>query len=114
MAHGPAAGPAVLGQLEDDDRLGRNHRLPAVRAHLSEMAGDEERARCDYRAAARLTTSLPEQRYLLARAARLADRTERAAGVDQFVERGEPPRVDHSGATCAGVARAPRRDSPRR
>ena len=45
----------------------------AVRAHLLELAGDREAARDNYRAAARGTTSLPEQRYLEARAARLQD-----------------------------------------
>ncbi len=74
MAHGPAAGLALLEPLEADDRLARNHRLPAVRAHLLELAGQPERARAGYRAAARLTTSLPEQRYLAARAARLEPR----------------------------------------
>jgi predicted RNA polymerase sigma factor len=42
-----------------------------VRAHLLEMAGDRAAAHDAYRRAARLTTSLPEQRYLEARAARL-------------------------------------------
>jgi hypothetical protein len=36
------------------------------------MAGDLAAARSGYRTAARQTTSLPEQRYLEARAARLA------------------------------------------
>jgi hypothetical protein len=36
------------------------------------MAGDHAAAGAGYRAAARRTTSLPEQRYLEARAARLA------------------------------------------
>jgi len=35
------------------------------------MAGDHEAARAHYQAAARGTTSIPEQRYLTARAARL-------------------------------------------
>jgi hypothetical protein len=35
------------------------------------MAGDEEAALAGYRSAARLTTSIPERRYLDARAARL-------------------------------------------
>ena len=46
-------------------------RLEAVRAHLLEMAGDRGAARDAYRLAARLTTSLPEQRYLEGRAGRL-------------------------------------------
>jgi predicted RNA polymerase sigma factor len=51
--------------------LARHHRLHAVRAHLLEMAGDHQAARSGYQAAARLTTSLPEQRYLHGRATRL-------------------------------------------
>jgi hypothetical protein len=37
------------------------------------MAGDHAAARAHYQQAARRTTSLPEQRYLQARAARLSD-----------------------------------------
>ena len=70
MADGPAAGLALLGGL--DERLPDNHRVDAVRAHLLEMAGDVEGAAASYRAAARRTTNLAEQRYLTARAARLA------------------------------------------
>ena len=49
------------------------YRLDAVRAHLLEMAGDRAAARSTYRTAARRITSLPDQRYLEARAARLRD-----------------------------------------
>jgi len=45
--------------------------LDAVRGHLLEMAGDVDASREAYLRAARGTTSLPEQRYLEARAARL-------------------------------------------
>jgi predicted RNA polymerase sigma factor len=62
-----------LSTPDDDDRLARHHRLDAVRAHLLELAGDPAAALVSYRAAARRTTSLPEQRYLEARAARLTD-----------------------------------------
>ncbi len=64
MVHGPQAGLEVLGPLREDRRLARHHRLASVRAHLHEMAGDTDAARADYREAARLTTSLPERRYL--------------------------------------------------
>ena len=40
MVHGPRAGLALLGTLEDDDRMTQTHRLDAVRGHLLEMAGD--------------------------------------------------------------------------
>ncbi|WP_197699084.1 RNA polymerase sigma factor [Micromonospora inositola] len=72
MVHGPAAGLGALAALDADPRLAGHHRLDAARAHLYEMAGDRERAVAHYRAAAGGTTSLPEQRYLTMRAARLA------------------------------------------
>jgi RNA polymerase sigma factor (sigma-70 family) len=71
MVHGPEAGLELLRTLDDDDRISGHHRLDAVRAHLLEIAGDHAAARASYRTAARRTTSLPEQRYLEARAARL-------------------------------------------
>jgi predicted RNA polymerase sigma factor len=72
MADGPAAGLAVLRTLDGDDRMARHHRLHAVRAHLLEMTGSAAEAKEEYEEAARLTTSVPEQRYLRGRAARLA------------------------------------------
>ena len=71
MVRGPRAGLELLATLDGDDRLAGHHRLDAVRAHLLELAGDRQAAREHYRAAARATTSLPEQRYLESRAARL-------------------------------------------
>ncbi|MDF5758551.1 sigma-70 family RNA polymerase sigma factor [Spongiactinospora sp. TRM90649] len=71
MVEGPRAGLDMLAELDSDDRMAGHHRLHAVRAHLLEMAGDLEAARDSYRTAARRTTSLPEQRYLEARATRL-------------------------------------------
>jgi RNA polymerase sigma factor (sigma-70 family) len=73
MVKGPQAGLDLLGTLDADERMAGHHRLDAVRAHLLERAGDHAAARASYRAAARRTTSLPEQRYLQARAARLAE-----------------------------------------
>ncbi|WP_433328125.1 RNA polymerase sigma factor [Spirillospora sp. CA-294931] len=73
MADGPGAGLALLAPLDADDRTARHHRLHAVRAHLLEMAGDLGAAREGYLMAARLTTSVPEQRYLQTRADRLGD-----------------------------------------
>ena len=71
MVDGPRAGLAVLGTLDDDARMAQNHRLDAVRGHLLELAGEPDEARAAYRRAARLTRSVPEQRYLLLRAASL-------------------------------------------
>ncbi|MBC8988622.1 RNA polymerase sigma factor [Micromonospora chalcea] len=72
MVDGPRAGLALLEPLDADGRTAGHHRLTAVRAHLLDLAGDRADARAAYLAAARATTSLPERRYLQARAARLA------------------------------------------
>jgi RNA polymerase sigma factor (sigma-70 family) len=73
MVDGPLAGLDLLASLEGDNRLTENHRLDAVRAHLLEMAGEHAAARESYWSAARRTTSIPERRYLEARAARVGD-----------------------------------------
>ena len=69
---GPVAGLELLATLDDDPRLAGNHRLPAVRAHLLERAGQTAPAIEAYDLAARLTSSLPERRYLTVRADRLS------------------------------------------
>ena len=66
MVHGPAAGLALLDDA--DPALKDHHRLAAVRAHLLELSGDRPAARSAYQLAARLTQSVPEQRYLQTRA----------------------------------------------
>ncbi|MFF9621493.1 RNA polymerase sigma factor [Streptomyces griseosporeus] len=68
MVHGPRAGLAELDRLDGDP----GHRADAVRAHLLERAGDRAAARAAYERAAARTLSLPEQRYLRERAARLS------------------------------------------
>jgi RNA polymerase sigma factor (sigma-70 family) len=67
---GPQAALAMLAPLLTDRRLRHHHRLHAVHAHLLERAGRVEEARTAYATAARLATSIPEQRYLNARARR--------------------------------------------
>lgn len=67
MVDGPAAGMAVLDSL--GERLGSSHRARAVRGHLLHMAGDTERAKREFVAAAATTTSTAERVYLL----RMAD-----------------------------------------
>ncbi len=71
MVGGPAAGLAMVEPLADDPQLRRLHRVHAVHGHLLEMAGRPEEARAAYALAARLATSIPEQRYLNAKAASL-------------------------------------------
>jgi RNA polymerase sigma factor (sigma-70 family) len=74
MVRGPAAGLRALDaarlDLEHAPPLAGHHRVHAVRAHLLDLAGEHDAAREAYRLAARSTLSVPEQRYLLARAAR--------------------------------------------
>jgi RNA polymerase sigma factor (sigma-70 family) len=72
MVDGPAAGLQLLDGIAE--QLAGHHRLDAVRAHLLEMAGDDDAAIAHYRAAAGRTTSLAERDYLTARAARVGAR----------------------------------------
>lgn len=71
MIQGPRAGLILVDEVAQDPRLANHHRVDVARAHLLELAGDSREALEAYLAAARRTTSLPEQRYLNARAARL-------------------------------------------
>jgi RNA polymerase sigma factor (sigma-70 family) len=72
MYKGPQAGLALLAEVEADPRLAAGHRVPAVRGHLLERAGDMAGATAAYQTAARLTTSRPERDYLLRKAAATA------------------------------------------
>ena len=51
MVYGPAAGLDLLNAIDADGRLARHHRLDAVRAHLLELAGDNDPVIAHYRAA---------------------------------------------------------------
>jgi RNA polymerase sigma factor (sigma-70 family) len=73
MVRGPEAGLAIVDALADDKRLARHHRLVSVRAYLRAVAGDVDGAVSDYRLAASLTDSAPEQRFLLSRSFSAAD-----------------------------------------
>ncbi|ADB33577.1 putative RNA polymerase, sigma-24 subunit, ECF subfamily [Kribbella flavida DSM 17836] len=75
QVEGPQAGLELLATLDDNKYLADNHRLDAVRAHLLERAGDLSAAHEHFLAAARRTTSLPEQRYLTAKAAAISGET---------------------------------------
>ncbi len=72
MVEGPQAGLRALDEAEADPAIAGHHRAHAVRAHLLDLAGDGPAARVQYELAARRTSSVPEQRYLGARAASLA------------------------------------------
>ena len=69
MLKGPQAGLQLLAEVQQDRRLTISHRVPAVRGHLLELAGDSAAAAEAYHIASRLTTSRPEREYLLRKAA---------------------------------------------
>jgi RNA polymerase sigma factor (sigma-70 family) len=73
MVDGPAVGLELLSELDADSRIAGHYRLDAVRGHLHEKSGNNDRAIGHYRAAAERTTSIPERNYLLAKAARLSE-----------------------------------------
>jgi len=76
MVHGPRVGLQQLAAAETDPALAGHYRVDAVRAHLLDIADDQEAARAHYHLAARRTLSIPEQRYLESRAAQLAPPSE--------------------------------------
>ncbi len=69
MVYGPDTALRQLAAAAADPVLAGHYRVHAVRAHLLDMAGDREMAQAEYQLAARRTLSVPEQRYLIARAA---------------------------------------------
>ena len=79
MVRGPRTGLELIQTLATDERIAEDHRLHAVRGHLLELAGDRAAARDAYQLAARRTASLPQQRYLHSRAARLSDESATSA-----------------------------------
>jgi len=64
---GPHPALDMIRPLLHDERAARHHRVHAVHAHLLEMAHRTSEANVAFRRAARLATSIPEQRYLNAR-----------------------------------------------
>jgi RNA polymerase sigma factor (sigma-70 family) len=90
MVDGPQAALRLLASLETDERMAGHHRLTAVRAHCHELAGDRAAAAGGYADAARAATSLPERRYLEARAAELVAAKTHGAGAGQGLAAEEP------------------------
>lgn len=64
MSLGPEHGIEIVRDLLAHPAMQRHHRAHAVLAHLLEQSGDRTTAREHYVLAARLTRSVPEQRYL--------------------------------------------------
>ncbi len=73
MVRGAREALDLVASLGADERIAGDHRPHAVRGHLLELAGDREAARVAYLEAARRTTSVPQQRYLHARAGGITD-----------------------------------------
>jgi RNA polymerase sigma factor (sigma-70 family) len=73
MVHGPRQGLELLTTLSKDKRMARHHRLFAAQGHLLELAGERRQAADAYARAARLSTSIPERRYLATQATRLKE-----------------------------------------
>src|SRR5262249_47365135 len=64
MANGPAAGLALVEQIERGGALADYHLLPATRADLLRRLGRSEQARLAYRRALELAPTDAERRYL--------------------------------------------------
>jgi RNA polymerase sigma-70 factor (ECF subfamily) len=71
MADGPAAGLALVAQLEQDGALADYYLLPATRADLLRRLGRDEQARLAYRQALELVVTDAERRYLTRRLAQV-------------------------------------------
>ena len=72
MAHGPAAGLAVIDAVKDDAMLANYHLLPAVRGDLLAKLGRLDEARREFERAAALTRNARERAVLSERAAACA------------------------------------------
>jgi RNA polymerase sigma factor (sigma-70 family) len=68
MAFGPAAGLALLEEIEDEPALSNYHLLPSVRGDLLEKLGRSEEAASEYRRAAEMTNNERERELLQRRA----------------------------------------------
>jgi RNA polymerase sigma-70 factor, ECF subfamily len=73
MADGPAAGLALVRELEESGQLAGYHLLPATRADLLRRMGRHREAAAGYRRALELASTDPERRYLTRRLAETAD-----------------------------------------
>jgi RNA polymerase sigma-70 factor (ECF subfamily) len=67
MRDGPAAGLALVEQLEESGELAGYHLLPATRADLLRRLGRRDEAAAAYREALELAPTEPERRYLARR-----------------------------------------------
>ena len=77
MAEGPAAGLALVDQLESRGELKNYHLLPSVRGDFLHKLGRLDEARAEFERAASLTRNARERELLLARAAECGSRSSR-------------------------------------
>ncbi|MFD9123589.1 sigma-70 family RNA polymerase sigma factor [Kitasatospora sp. NPDC059571] len=73
MAHGPAAGLALVDELGGDPRMQDYHLLPGVRGDLLLRLGRSAEARQEFERAAALAGNAAEQQFLRRRAEAIAD-----------------------------------------
>jgi RNA polymerase sigma factor (sigma-70 family) len=73
MAYGPAAGLAVVDQLQSDPLMEGYHLLPSVRGDFLARLGRRRDARAEFERAAALTRNARERAMLAARARALSD-----------------------------------------
>ena len=78
MAQGPAAGLAVIEQLERDGRLADYRYLPAAKADLLRRLGRADEAAAAYRAALALTENSAERDFLARRITEVSGHAGRA------------------------------------
>jgi RNA polymerase sigma-70 factor (ECF subfamily) len=64
MRDGPAAGLALISELEQQDELSQYHLLYAAKADLLRQLGRSSDALCAYQQALSLCKQAPEQRFL--------------------------------------------------
>jgi RNA polymerase sigma factor (sigma-70 family) len=76
MAHGPAAGLALVDALTSEPALENYHLLPSVRGDLLKKLGRLEEARAEFERAATLTRNARERELLLERARECAPPTQ--------------------------------------
>jgi predicted RNA polymerase sigma factor len=72
MAHGPAAGLAIVEGLSAEPALAGYHLLPSVRGDFLQKLGRRAEARAEFERAAALARNTRERDLLLARAAACA------------------------------------------
>ncbi|GIG61905.1 hypothetical protein Lfu02_62770 [Longispora fulva] len=104
MAHGPAAGLALVNDLLADPTLKDYAQLPGVRGDLLARLGRNGQARAEFRRAAALTRNTAERAFLLRRADTLDATEPSASSVERPTERSVPNAERPTEPSAAGLA----------